>query len=35
MKIDTGTISLTHGQLPATKNTGSVNNAGAITMPGT
>jgi len=35
MKIDTGTISLTHGQLPATKNTGAVNNAGAITMPGT
>jgi len=35
MKIDTGTISLTHGQLPTTKNTGSVDNVGKITMPGT
>jgi type IV pilus assembly protein PilA len=35
MKLDSGTISLTHGQLPATKNTGSVSNQGAITMPGT
>jgi type IV pilus assembly protein PilA len=35
MKVDSGTFSLTHGQLPATKNTGSVDNVGKTTMPGT
>jgi len=35
MKLDSGTISLTHGRLPAAKNTGSVSNQGTITMPGT
>jgi hypothetical protein len=35
MKLDSGTISFAHGQLPAAKNTGSVSNVGVITMPGT
>jgi type IV pilus assembly protein PilA len=35
MKLDSGTISFAHGQLPATKNSGSVSNVGVITMPGT
>jgi type IV pilus assembly protein PilA len=35
MRIDSGGISFTHGQLPGTKNTGSVDNVGKITMPGT
>ena len=35
LKVDSGSISFTHGQLPATKNTGSVDNVGKITMPGT
>ena len=35
MKLDSGTISFAHGQLPAGKNTGSVSNVGVITMPGT
>jgi len=34
MRIDSGAVSLTHGRLPDTRNTGSVNNTGAITMPG-
>jgi len=34
LRIDSGTVSLTHSQLPAAKNTGTVGCTGAITMPG-
>lgn len=34
LRIDSGTVALTHSQLPASKNTGSVSSTGAITLPG-
>ncbi len=34
LRIDSGTVSLTHSQLPAARNTGSVSSTGAITLPG-
>ena len=34
LRIDSGTVSLTHSQLPAPRNTGSVSSTGAISLPG-
>lgn len=34
LRIDAGTVSLTHSRLAPAKNTGSVNSTGAITLPG-
>lgn len=34
LRVDSGTVSLTHSQLPAPRNTGSVSSTGAISLPG-